>query len=73
MSFGLFLQITWPLTGIAGTLLVAFKNKYGWLFYIYSNLAAVVFLLSIGKYIPISQYAVYMVLNVVGVVKWFKK
>lgn len=69
--FNLFLQITWPLTGIIGTLLVAFKKKEGWLFYVYSNTAAIIFLLQIETYIPIVQYSVYMVLNVIGIVKWF--
>jgi len=67
----MFLQISWPITGIAGTLLLALKNKYGWLFYCYSNLAAILFLLSIQTYIPIGQYLVYMVLNGVGIKKWF--
>ena len=70
---GTFFQITWPLTGIIGTYLVANKNKWGWIFYCYSNVAAIIFLLTIGKYIPITQYVVYMGLNVVGIVKWFGK
>jgi len=67
----LFLQISWPLTGIVGTYLIANKNKWGWIFYCYSNVAAIIFLLAVGKYIPIIQYGVYMILNVIGIVKWF--
>ena len=72
MNVGLFLQVTWPLTGICGTLLLALKNKWGWIFYCYSNVAAIIFLFSIEKYIPISQYCVYMILNIIGIIKWFK-
>lgn len=63
----------WPLFGIAGTLLIALKIKYGWLCYIVSNTAAIIFLITNKTYVPLTQYGVYMVLNFIGIYKWFIK
>lgn len=63
----------WPLFGILGTLLIALKNKWGWICYIISNTAAIIFLLSHKTYVPLTQYAVYMVLNGIGIYKWWIK
>jgi nicotinamide riboside transporter PnuC len=72
MNLDLFLQITWPLLGVMGTILIALKNKWGWFCYCYANIAAIIVLLGVHKYLPVSQYAVYMVINVIGIIKWFK-
>lgn len=67
------LEIISAVIAVIGTLLITFKNKIGFLFWVVGNVLWVVYGLITKQYFFMSQYIIFTGLAVYGFVKWFKE
>lgn len=67
--------LSWIMSGIAltGTIINAEKNKYGFLFWIVSNLYMVVRFAIIGEYAQMTLFFIYFLLAIRGIFVWSRK
>jgi len=57
---------------ISGTLLITFKNKTGFLFWVIGNSLWAIYGLLTKQYFFMTQYIIFTALAVFGFVRWFK-
>ena len=67
------LEIISALIAVAGTLLVAFKNKIGFLVWVIGNLLWVSYGALTKQYFFMSQYIIFTVISAFGFIKWLKE
>ena len=67
--------LSWVMSVIAltGTIINAEKNKYGFLFWIVSNLYMVVRFAIIGEYAQMTLFFIYFLLAIRGLFVWSRK
>ena len=70
----LFLSILGMLFSLGGNILIIFKKKSGWLAWIVGNILWIVINFIDVLNIPmVLMYLVYMIINIFGYIKWYKK
>lgn len=67
------LEIVSAAIGITGALLVALKNKTGFLFWVVGNLLWIVYGLITKQYFFMTQYVVFWAISVFGFINWRKQ
>jgi nicotinamide riboside transporter PnuC len=67
--------LSWAMSAIAlaGTLINAERNKYGFVFWLISNLYMTVRFFVIGEYAQSVLFFIYFLLAIRGIVSWTKK
>lgn len=67
--------LNWIMSAVAlaGTLMNAERNKYGFVFWLISNLYMTVRFAVIGEYAQMALFFVYFLLAIRGIVAWTKK
>ena len=67
--------LSWMMSAIAltGTLMNAERNKWGFIFWLISNLYMCIRFFVIGEYAQSSLFFVYFLLAIRGIVSWTKK
>lgn len=67
--------LSWIMSAVAlaGTLMNAERNKYGFVFWLISNLYMTVRFAVIGEYAQMLLFFVYFLLAIRGIVAWTKK
>ncbi len=67
--------LSWAMSAIAlaGTLINAERNKYGFVFWLISNLYMTVRFFVIGEYAQSVLFFIYFLLAIRGIVSWAKK
>lgn len=67
--------LSWIMSAVAlaGTLMNAERNKYGFVFWLISNLYMTVRFAVIGEYAQMVLFFVYFLLAIRGIVAWTKK
>lgn len=67
--------LSWVMSGIAllGTIWNAERNKYGFIFWLVSNLYMTIRFAYIGEYAQMCLFFIYFLLAIRGIVAWSKK
>lgn len=67
--------LSWVMSGIAlaGTIFNAERNKYGFIFWVVSNLYMVIRFAVIGEYAQMTLFFIYFLLAIRGIYSWTKK
>lgn len=67
--------LSWTMSGVAlaGTLMNAERNKYGFIFWLISNLYMTVRFCVIGEYAQMVLFFIYFLLAIRGLYAWSKK
>ena len=67
--------LSWIMSGVAllGTVINAEKNKYGFLFWIVSNLYMVIRFAFIGEFAQMTLFFIYFLLAIRGIYSWSKR
>ena len=67
--------LSWLMSGIAltGTIINAERNKYGFFFWLISNLYMTVRFAVIGEYAQMTLFFIYFLLAIRGIYSWSKK
>ena len=67
--------LSWFMSAVAltGTIINAERNKYGFLFWIVSNLYMVIRFLIIGEYAQMTLFFIYFLLAIRGIFSWSLK
>jgi nicotinamide riboside transporter PnuC len=69
----IYLEAISAIIAIAGTLLVTYKNKIGFLFWVVGNVLWAVYGIITKQYFFMTQYIIFTIVAVFGFVKWFKE
>ena len=75
MSPELWNILSWVMSGIAllGTIWNAERNKYGFIFWLVSNLYMTIRFAYIGEYAQMCLFFIYFLLAIRGLISWSKK
>ncbi len=67
--------LSWVMSavGLAGTLMNAERNKWGFVFWLVSNMYMVIRFFIIGEYAQCALFFVYFLLAIRGIIAWTKK
>ena len=67
--------LSWIMCGVAlaGTIFNAERNKYGFIFWVVSNLYMIVRFAVIGEYAQMTLFFIYFLLAIRGIYSWTKK
>lgn len=66
------LELVSAVIAVIGTLLITFKNKIGFLFWIVGNILWVIYGFITKQYFFMTQYIIFSTLAIYGFVKWFQ-
>lgn len=67
------LELISAIIAVTGTLLITFKNKIGFLFWIIGNALWVIYGLITKQYFFMTQYIIFTLLAIFGFVRWFQE
>ena len=67
--------LSWVMSGIAlaGTIFNAERNKYGFIFWVVSNIYMVIRFAVIGEFAQMALFFIYFILAIRGLYSWTKK